>query len=371
MDDDPLRCFEREITMRTFLGPCAGLAMLVLLPVSSPVFATHDRPAAAEKESAKAGAPGPDDLLTQAIDAIKDDNLPKAVQKLEQVLKIEPQNREALVLLSRIKERQAMELARPENSPLFLEAAQLARRALAVPKAASKPEKAFFASVLYNEACTYAIDKQPEKAMASLSEASKLGFAELDTIETDAELDSLRKRADFQKLQKEIEARAIPIAREHARELLSQNKPFPFSFELPGLSGKRVSLADFQGKITIVDVWGTWCPPCRMEIPHFIKLYKRYHDRGLEIVGINYERAADDAKAKEMVREFVTKQGIPYRCVIGDEKTQEQIPMFEGYPTTLFLGRDGAVRLKVVGYHSFLDLDAIVSNLLEERTATP
>jgi hypothetical protein len=65
---------------------------------------------------------------------------------------------------------------------------------------------------------------------------------------------------------------------------------------------------------------------------------------------------------------FVKENKIPYPCVIGDDKTQEQIPDFEGFPTTLFLDRAGKVRLKVVGYHSMADLDAIVSMLLDEKT---
>ncbi|MDR3636074.1 MAG: redoxin domain-containing protein [Isosphaeraceae bacterium] len=306
------------------------------------------------------------ELLADAIGAVKDSDLPKAVQKLETLLKTDSKNREALLLLAKIKEEQAMEQTRPESSALFLQAADLARQVFALPKELSKHEKALFASVFYYEGATHAVGKKPEKALAALRDAAGLGFVDVDTLDTDDELDALRDRPDFQKLRGQIEEKALPIARQHAAELLSGHKPFPFGFELRNLDGKKVSLADFKGKVTIVDVWGTWCPPCRMEIPHFVKLYERYHDKGLEIVGVNYEREEDDAKAAELVRAFVKKNGVPYTCVLGDEKTEKLIPNFQGFPTTLFIGRDGTVRLKVVGYHSILDLDAIVGHLLND-----
>src|SRR5262249_59973090 len=102
-----------------------------------------------------------------------------------------------------------------------------------------------------------------------------------------------------------------------AREALDGFQSFAFNFELPDLDGKKVSLADYKGKVVIVDLWGTWCPPCREEIPHFVDLYRKYHASGLEIVGINYEMVAGD-EAREKVRKYVKENDIPYPCLIGD-----------------------------------------------------
>ena len=337
--------------------------LLLAFVVSGPVHL----PRAAADPARQAEASGKSaDLLAEAITAVKDSDLPKAVTKLETLLKTSPKNREALALLAKVKEQQAMEQARPESSPLFLQAAELARRVIALPDELTKHEKALFASVFYYEATTYAVDKKPEKALAALAEAYRLGFIDVDAIDMEDELAPLRQNAEFRKLRTQIETAAVPIARAHASEALANSKPFPFRFELPNIDGKKVSLADFRGKVTVVDVWGTWCPPCRLEIPHLIKLYDRYHGQGLEIVGINYEREDDDAKAKAHIRDFAHEHRLPYQCVLGDEKTQKAIPDFQGFPTTLFIGRDGAVRLKLVGYHSLIDLDAVVSQLLNE-----
>lgn len=69
------------------------------------------------------------------------------------------------------------------------------------------------------------------------------------------------------------------------------------TFSFPGLNGGTVSLQDFKGKVVIVDVWATWCPPCRQEIPGFIKLYDQYKDKGLEIIGLAVDE--DGAAAGE------------------------------------------------------------------------
>lgn len=149
--------------------------------------------------------------------------------------------------------------------------------------------------------------------------------------------------------------------------LMAANVPFSFDFTLPDLEGKPVSLAEFDGKVLIVDFWGTWCQPCVMEIPHFIALQEKYADQGLAIVGINYEGPGIPIEeAQQRIASFNAANGVNYTCLIGDDKTQSQIPAFEGYPTTLFLDRNGVVRLKIVGLQKPETLEAAVTTLLAE-----
>src|SRR5262249_7737000 len=117
-----------------------------------------------------------------------------------------------------------------------------------------------------------------------------------------------------------------------------------------------------------VTLWGTWCPPCRREVPHFKRMLEEHGDAGLAVVGINYERTASEKDATEKVRAFVKKEHIPYSCLIGDDATREAIPGFARYPTTLCLDAEGSVRVRVDGFLPLPNLEAIVELLLDEVT---
>jgi cytochrome c biogenesis protein CcmG/thiol:disulfide interchange protein DsbE len=123
-----------------------------------------------------------------------------------------------------------------------------------------------------------------------------------------------------------------------------------------------------MGKIVVVDFWGTWCPPCRAEIPAFIQLKSRYSS-DVEIVGLAYERVEEGEDAAGKVVEFGTKAGINYPCAIGEDATRDMVPGFRGYPTTLFIDREGKVRMMTVGAESFERLEGIVLALMEQETA--
>jgi thiol-disulfide isomerase/thioredoxin len=161
----------------------------------------------------------------------------------------------------------------------------------------------------------------------------------------------------------QVERNGRAAAGEKARRFAAETTPFPFGFALPDLDGKTVTLDDVKGNITIVTFWGTWCAPCRREVPRYAGLLAKYRDQDLSIVGLAYERLAD-ADVGPLLRSFVKEHEIPYKCLVGDDKTRQQVPGFEGYPTTLFLDRTGTVRVKAVGECSSLDLDAILALLL-------
>ncbi len=151
---------------------------------------------------------------------------------------------------------------------------------------------------------------------------------------------------------------------QRAKKLLAAGETIPFDFELPDPDGKIVKLADYKGKVLIVDLWGTWCPPCRDEVPHFVELHKKYKNKGLEIVGVNLEQV-EPAEIPSTIKEGIKELGITYTCVVGDDAIGRLAD--EGVPTTLFLDRTGKVRAKVVGYQKLDRLEAIVLELLNEK----
>jgi len=299
------------------------------------------------------------------------------IAKVEAMLKEKPDDRRALGVLLASTQAKATQMAtagqRKESIPVFARSAQAARKLRDSHKNLAEQEKGLIGQALYNEACSIAIGDKPDEAMAVLKEAVDAGFNDKHQIEIDDELVSLRKRPDYADLLKRVGPAGPGAAKGPAEDpvakvasLLKENKPFPFAMNLPDLDGKPVTLDDLKGKVVIVDIWGTWCPPCRKEIPHFVDLYKEYHDKGLEIVGVNYEDETGD-EAKKVIRKFLDENKVPYRCVIGDDKTQKQVPDFEGYPTTLFLDRTGKVRLKLVGLTEKAELEQIVKTLLAEK----
>ena len=149
-------------------------------------------------------------------------------------------------------------------------------------------------------------------------------------------------------------------------EELASFEAFDFDFALKSVDGEMVSLADYHGKVVIVDFWGTWCGPCRQAIPHLIDIYQKYHESGLEVVGINYERG-DQSTWSPRIKEFLEKGSVPYTCLLGDEVTKSKVPDFIGYPTMLFIDASGTVRLKTVGARPYAEMEAVVEVLMEER----
>jgi len=112
------------------------------------------------------------------------------------------------------------------------------------------------------------------------------------------------------------------------------------------LDDKPVKLSDFRGKIVLVDVWATWCPPCRQEIPSFIKLYDKYKDKGFEIIGISV-----DQQGKSVVKPFAEKFKINYTLVI--ENIREVTKVFghiRGIPTTFLIDQNGKIKNKYIGF---------------------
>ncbi len=114
------------------------------------------------------------------------------------------------------------------------------------------------------------------------------------------------------------------------------------------LDGQTKKLADYAGKVLIVDLWATWCGPCRQEIPHLIEMAKTYKSKGVEVVGLTNENPAmDEQKVKDFSKEF--KINYP----IGWADTQMQIGLMNGrngIPQTIIIGRDGKVKKHFVGF---------------------
>ena len=143
----------------------------------------------------------------------------------------------------------------------------------------------------------------------------------------------------------------------------SQRKKAP-EFELKDASGKLVHLADFNGKVVLLDFWATWCGPCGIEIPWFTEFQRKYKDRGFEVLGVSMDD--DGWKA---INPFVARRKINYRVVLGDDKTGDQYGGLEALPTTFVIDRAGRIAAVHVGLTDKKDFEDAIEKLLEAPAA--
>jgi cytochrome c biogenesis protein CcmG, thiol:disulfide interchange protein DsbE len=312
------------------------------------------------------GDTSPAALVEKAEKSYNSHALATAIRFLEEALKGEPKSLKALILLGIYAQQRADDLERPANSPFYLQSAQAVHKLLELDPDFVAKNSATLSSILYNEACTYAIEGQSEKALDSLAAAIDLGFGVVDLLDSDAELNAIRKSPRYLELRAKAEENAHIEAERKARKLYAETKTFPLNFALPDLDGKAVSLSDVEGEVTVVTLWGTWCAPCRREISRYREILKKYGGQGLKIVGISYERGAA-ADARRKVREFAKKYEIDFPCLIGDDALLRQIPGFLGYPTSFFLDHSGTVRVVAAGERSAMELEAILSLLMQPQ----
>ena len=128
-------------------------------------------------------------------------------------------------------------------------------------------------------------------------------------------------------------------------------------FNLHDLEGNRVTSEDprFEGKVVLVDLWGTWCPPCLTEIPTFNELHARYSAQGLVIVGVAFEYESDADERRRKLSEFVAAYGLNYLVLDGGPvddagKALPTIVDLRGFPVEVYVDRAGAVVESRYGY---------------------
>jgi len=125
-----------------------------------------------------------------------------------------------------------------------------------------------------------------------------------------------------------------------------ENKAANYDFTLKDMNGGEVTLADYRGKVLLLDFWATWCAPCKIEIPGFVELYDMYRDQGFEVVGISVDDPID------ALQDFAMQLNMNYPVLIGDgrDDVKEAYGPLIGFPTTFIIARDGAICFEHVGF---------------------
>ena len=109
--------------------------------------------------------------------------------------------------------------------------------------------------------------------------------------------------------------------------------------------GSPVSLSDYRGHALLVNLWATWCHPCRAETPYLQSVYERYRDRGLRILGVSVDRRADRSAVIEFVEEF----GVEYDIALDPDAVSRDLFHARGLPTSVLFNRDGTVAFSWIG----------------------
>ena len=148
------------------------------------------------------------------------------------------------------------------------------------------------------------------------------------------------------------------------RQNLSRGGDHPLvpDFSLTDLSGRNLTLADYRGKVVLLNFWATWCGPCREEIPGFVDLQSKYRDQGLVVIGVSM----DDDPAP--VREFYERYRMNYAVAMGDDALAERFGGIIGLPTSFIIQRDGHIFAKQTGAADVETFEEAIKELLG-RTA--
>lgn len=133
-------------------------------------------------------------------------------------------------------------------------------------------------------------------------------------------------------------------------------------FTLEDLKGSKISLSNLSGKVVLLNVWATWCGPCKREIPDFIEAYEQYKDKGLEIIGISV-----DIISQSKVLSFTEKYKINYPVAMTTSKLTKDYGPFPAIPITIIIDKNGKIRHRKIGQVDKKFVENWFTKLMEEK----
>ena len=116
------------------------------------------------------------------------------------------------------------------------------------------------------------------------------------------------------------------------------------NFTFPDLNGQQVSLSEHRGKVVLVNIWATWCPPCRQEMPSMQKLYERFNGENFEILAVSI-----DATGREAVAPFVRTMNLTFPIMLDPKEVIRPLYGITGVPESFIIDKEGIVVEKIIG----------------------
>jgi thiol-disulfide isomerase/thioredoxin len=117
---------------------------------------------------------------------------------------------------------------------------------------------------------------------------------------------------------------------------------------LEAIDGKPFKLADLKGKVLVIDLWATWCQPCRTSTPELVSLQKEYGPQGFEVIGLDID---PDSDTEEDVRAFAKEFKINYKLAFADRELAMALMRGGNIPQSIVVNRDGQIVEHMVGFH--------------------
>jgi thiol-disulfide isomerase/thioredoxin len=119
--------------------------------------------------------------------------------------------------------------------------------------------------------------------------------------------------------------------------------------QLETLDGKAFKLSELKGKVLVIDLWATWCGPCRYEVPELVQLQKEFGSRGFEVIGLDIDPKSD---TPEDVRAFAEEFDINYKLAFVERELAVSLMRGGNIPQSLVVGREGRIVEHLVGFNS-------------------
>ncbi|MEH6537340.1 MAG: redoxin domain-containing protein [Psychroserpens sp.] len=231
-----------------------------------------------------------------------------------------------------------------EKSKLAYEATELRRESITLPEKFIKEHKNSLYSLVI-------IDNMLNKKDANINNISSLYDS----------LDASMKSTQFATKVK-IKLEGIKKSKERL-STTEIGKPAP-DFTAPTADGKQLALKDAMGKVTIIDFWASWCAPCRRENPNVVKVYEKYHDKGLEIIGVSLDGTSRQTDPKAAWLKAIEQDQLTWKHVSSLKYFNDPIAQaynIRSIPATFILDEKGIIIAKNL---RGADLEAKIAELL-------
>jgi peroxiredoxin len=138
------------------------------------------------------------------------------------------------------------------------------------------------------------------------------------------------------------------------------------NFSLPLMNGGEVSLDDYKGKVVLLNIWATWCNPCRDEMPSMEQLYQNMKGKPFEILAVSI-----DTRGSKDVEPFVKKLGLTFPVLLDSDKKVNNMYQATGVPETFIIDKNGIVRQHILGPVNWSSSQNPENMLIKHLVTTP